>query len=101
MAFSILIESPGDFSKVQSQLSKDQALKMISCYEAVSAQLGWTIVAGDSRSAGKFKVPREFIDEFGEDQGKARVKQALTKFKISTSAFVGFGNGSTGVERQL
>lgn len=53
MAFSIRVETPGDFTQLQKQLSKDQAMLMVRCYDAVAAELGWTIVAGIGTDGGK------------------------------------------------
>lgn len=96
MAFSIRVETPGDFTQLQKQLSKDQAMLMVRCYDAVAAELGWTIVAGVGTDGGKFKVPNSFKDEFGESQGKGKIHSALVKHGINKTAFKAFGNGSTG-----
>ena len=96
MAFSIRVEDPGDFKELQKQLSKDQAMLMVRCYDAIAAELGWSIVAGIGTDGGKFKVPNSFKDEFGEGPGKGKIHSALVKHGINKTAFKAFGNGSSG-----
>lgn len=96
MAFSIRVEDPGDFKNLQKQLNKDQTNLMVRCYDAIAAELGWSIVAGIGTDAGKFKVPNSFKDEFGEAKGKEKIQAALGKYQINKTAFKTFGNGSSG-----